>query len=264
MAQADEKKLELQFKYIRKLKRLKGPMIRKMHKEVFRGTKYNVSIVKPHRNLLERRLLLLFMMKNYHYPKGSGPRIMFFKFARCILKEEYHPLPRKEEEDFKRREQFKQTQLFTKDNVNTMAHNQIDRYLNEFGIYVEIPYSKKRKLLWELHRLPTTKLPKTLNESGKVIDPRHLDKVRFDNQFNLRDLILENPNMCYPEFCSAYGNIMPTVSRDSFKSTRSHLKRSGYIMPDLRGSSEAVVIKGKKTKRGKTLYEQRRNGKWED
>ena len=197
-------------------------------------------------------------MKNYHYPVQSGPRIQFFAYARAILKKEYHPIPEKEVEERDRKEQYKQTELFTKDNINSMSHNQIDRYLNEFGWYIDKPYRMKRKVLWELHRLPWQKLPKTLDSAGKVISSRELNKVRMSNRYTLVDLILANPMMCYPEFCQTYGDLMPTVSRNSYKVARSNLKKAGYPIPDLRGSTQSVIVKGKKTKRGEKLHDQRK------
>lgn len=246
-------KLASQFAYLKKLKRMALPKLRKHHKEVFRGTRYDVKLVKPHRALIEKRCFYLFCMKHYHYPKGSGPRVAFFKLARETLKKTYHPLPAKEEEELTRQEQYKATELFTKDNINLLSHTQVDKYLTTFGIYVEVSYRKKRKLLWELHRLPVNRLPTTLNETGKPVSPRAYGRMRMQNAMSLRDLILANPTMTYGEFTERYGDKMPMTSRASFKVTRSQLKKSGYNMPDLRGAAQSVTRKGETTERGRKL-----------
>lgn len=256
--EGDGEKLKSQFVYLRRIKRMIPATLRKHHREVMRGTKYaKTKLVKPPRSLIEKRCFYLFCMKHYHFPRGSAPRIMFFKLAKATLMQGFNPLPPKEEESRKKREQYEMTHLFSKVSINAMHHNQVDKYLLAFGIHVEVPYKQKRMLLWELHRYPTRLLPKTMSEKGAIMRPRHLEKMRLENTWNLRDLILENPTMGYVEFSERYGNDMPMTSSGSFKVTRSQLKRAGYEMPDLRKHGQAVIKKDKTTKRGKKLNARR-------
>jgi len=249
--------VKLQFDYLKKLKKMKIGKLRKEHREVMNQTKWaDVKIVKPYRALLERRLFIFFCLCHYHYPKGSTPRLTFFRKAKKELAKPFNPLPPPQEEKRRRKEQYKQTILFTKRNINEMHINQVDKYLAEFSIYVDIRNRDKRKLLWEYHRLPTSMLAKTLNEAGEVVYPRRLGALRMQNKWVLRDLICENPTMTYGQFTERYGDKMPNVSRASFKVTRSQLKTAGYELPDLRGQAQAVIKNGRKTKRGEALKSQ--------
>ncbi len=53
------------------------------------------------------------------------------------------------------------------------------------------------------------------------------------NRYYLRDLILENQGMSFASFRVRYGHVMPRVTRASFDTTRSLLRRVGYPIPTL-------------------------------
>jgi len=247
-------KLKKQFDYLRKLKKMSFSKLRTHYREQISDTPYkNTKMVKAPRAEYEKRCFYLFCMRNYHYEKNTSPRIMFFKLAKSVLLKDWEPLPKDQERERTRKLQYSQTQLFTKNSINSMPIVAVERYLTEFGIYVDIPNKDKRRLLWELHRLPASKLPKTLNENGEVVSPRGLDRTRLNNQYCLRDIILENPSMTYNEFIERWGDKMPQTSRNSFKVTRSQLKKAGYALPDLRIHGQAVTRNGKVTPRGRIL-----------
>ena len=87
----DEAKLEKQFKYLRMLKALNVPELRKVHKEIFpKGHRFYAKIpMHMHRSIIERRLFYYFAASNYHFPDKHPLTKEFRRKARHILSNGY-------------------------------------------------------------------------------------------------------------------------------------------------------------------------------
>lgn len=227
--------LHQQFKYLRKLKALTEPALRKEHKQVFQGTRFDALVPKwMHRSVMERRLFLIFAIKNYHYPKTHELYIRFKKEVKSALDPASLPNRRRGG-----KEHVTKTQAyFSRVNIQTMPINEVDRYLVEQNLYVDAKETLRRKVLWEWFN-------KAGDDGDTVTSVTPRNKGQINNQFGLRDLILANPSLCYADFMVKFGVQMPTVSRTSFNNARCILRKAGYTIPRLpRGPSRPAIVTG--------------------
>jgi len=242
--------LAQQFKYLRKVKRMKMGKLRHLHDSTFAGTKYSVRIPKwMHRGMMERRLFFYFCMRNYHYPKGSQIRKEFRRKAKHILSRDYidglDPAQ-------VAKQTLKEGLNFTATHIKAMPIVEVDRYLASLSLFVEGPQHLRRKVLWEWFNKPSQDLIPHFNDRGK----RVRKTGPLNNKYNLRDLILQHPSLPYEDFEQAFGDQMPTVTRNSYNATRSTLRKAGYDIPRLHfGRQHPNVIRGEygQLVRGKTL-----------
>ena len=86
----EKDKVVLQFRYLRKLRRMPLHKLKRIHKKTFLTSAFAVKIPNwIHRTVYERRLFMLFCLKNYHFPKDHPITKEFRDRARYILSEEY-------------------------------------------------------------------------------------------------------------------------------------------------------------------------------
>jgi len=225
-----------QFKYLRKLRRMPLRRLRYLHKKTFETSAFNVKIPKwIHRSVLERRLFVLFCVKNYHYPKDHRITVQFREQAKHILSEHYIASISPEQHV---EEVVKQAEIFSLENIDKMPLIDVDRYLIGAGIYLEATENQRRKVLFEYFNHP---ISNDIADGGL----RRRRKGRLNNSFKLRDLILANPKLSYDDFMLAYSVKMPTVTRGSFNTTRTLLRKAGYAIPDLpKGPWRPVLVVG--------------------
>lgn len=238
-----------QFKYLRKIKKMKILALRAHHNEVFAGSRYSKKIPKwVHRSHLERRLFYAFCIRHYHYPKGHEIRIKFFKVARAFLRKQItvDSVERAEET-------LKNQELYSLANVRSMHINEVDRALSLLGIYVDATTDQRRTLLHEWYNEPLENLVKVLDDEGKLVASRRTG--RLNNQYKLRRLILRFPTMDWETFRLQFADRMPTVSRSSFNNTRSALRRAGYDIPKFTSVGVIRTVNGRKTIGSLTIEE---------
>lgn len=236
-----EEKLARQFKFLKYLKKLSETKLRRLHDKKFVGSTYGVKIPKwMHRSIVERRLFYYFCLKNYHYPKNHEVTKQFRKAAKKYLSKDYVQAKTPEEVT---KERIQDRDYFTGTNIRAMPIAEVDRCLARLGLFVEADERSRRKVLYEWFNEPANKLIRHLNDQGTSVAPRRKGKI--NNQYKLRDLILEHPTLGYDAFMEAFGNEMPTVTRASFNNTRSLLKKAGYEIPPLKkGSPNPAVVTG--------------------
>ena len=225
-----------QFAYLKYLRRLSLRKLRKLHDKVFRGSRYMFSLPGGiPRDFIERRIWTYFCCKNYHYEKGHPVRTEFFRRAKEILSNtKVSELPPEEA----KRERAREHSRFSWDKIQSMPRVELERSLAVAGIYVETTVAMKRQLLYELYHKPKEELPEEVIRNNKT--------SALNNKYVLRDIVIENPRMDYSSFRKTFGNVMPTVSRTSYNSTRTHLRKAGYKLPVLRpGPRNPAIIDGK-------------------
>lgn len=240
-AMHDEAALRLQFKFLRKLKRMKELKLRRLHKETFKGTRFYVAIPKwMHRNVIERRLFIYFAVKHYHYNKEHPIAKEFRRQAKHILSKEYvHGIDPMQQAKIALKEQ----QNFTETNIRAMPITEVDRYLTSLGLFVSGNETLRRRVLWEWFNRPAKELVTHFNDKGQKVKARRTSSV--NNKYRLRDLILENPTLGFHDFIDAFGQEMPTVTRASFNNARCILRKAGYDIPTLQsGPSNPAVVTG--------------------
>lgn len=237
----DNEKLTQSFNYLRQIKNLRIAKLRRMHREVFRYTKWWIKIPKwVHRSLLERRLFYYFCARNYHYPKEHPFTKEFQRKAAHILSKEYAKTT-DAEEDAKQR--IKDLTYFTEANISTLSIVEVDRYLASLGLFIEADEEDRRKVLWEWFNKPSSELVKHQNKKGQFV--RAVRKGEKNNRFYLRDLILQHPTLDYQTFREQFGETMPTVTRTSYSVARCLLRKAGYNIPKLRpGVCNPVLKRG--------------------
>jgi len=237
---ASQQLLKKQFSYLRKLKRLREETLRKLHRKVFKKeSKFYIKVPKwMHRSVIERRLFYYFCARNYHYPDNHHITKEFRKNARHVLSQEYVETL---DPSTLAQNRLKEVEHFTITKIKSMPIVEVDRYLASLSIYVEADENIRRKVLWEWFNTPDRKdLIKHFNKRGKTVT-----RVGLNNQFRIRDLILEHPTLCYADFMDAYGEQMPTVTRASFSNARCILRKAGYDIPPLpKGPQRPAVVTG--------------------
>lgn len=261
--EADQEIIGQQFEFLRKVKTLKEVQLRRMHDRIFSDTKYNVKIPTwMHRSIVERRLFYYYCMTHYHYNEEHPVTKEYMKRARFILSEEYVGGIDK---TLQAKESLKEHLHFSLSAIRSMTIVEVDRYLASLSLYVEAPEEMRRQCLWEWFNKPSADLINHFSGSGTKVAMRR--KGPLNNKYRLRDLILENPSLCYQDFLEAFGQQMPTVSRFSFNNARSMLRKAGYDIPRLKtGICRPAVVYGpyKHPQKGRTLnyYKQteKRNG----
>ena len=235
----DHDKLIAQFNYLSMLKGLREGKLRKMHREVFRYTKWWIKIPKwIHRSLFERRLFYWFCAKNYHYPKEHPFTREFRRKASHILSREYAKNTDPEEDA---RQRLRDLANFSKANIKALEIAEVDRYLASLGLFIEADEPVRRKVLWEWFNRPASELVKHQNRKGKFV--RAIRRGTANNGFYLRDLILQHPTIDFEEFRDRFGDKMPTVTRNSYNVARCLLRKAGYQIPKLHSGTRNPVLK---------------------
>jgi len=239
--EADQTILAGQFEFLRKLKNLKDEKLRRMHDRIFADTKYKVHIPRwMHRSILERRLFYYYCMTHYHYNEEHPVTKEYLKRAKFILSVEYIGGIDKATQA---KEALKEHLHFTISAVRAMSILEVDRYLASLSLYVEAPEEMRRQCLWEWFNKPTADLVKHFSGEGTKVAMRR--KGPLNNKYRIRDLILENPSLSYADFLEAFGQQMPTCSRQSWNNARSILRKAGYDIPRLKtGTSRPAVVYG--------------------
>lgn len=233
--------LQNQFEYLRKLKKLPEMRLRKLHKNIFRNSRFFVKIPRwMHRSIIERRLFYYYAANNYHYPKDHAFTREFRRKAKHILSEEYLGTidPK---EDAKQR--IKDLAQFNGPNIRAMSIVEVDRYLASLGLFIDADEDLRRQALYEWFNSKPVNLVQHHNSDNRLV--RAHRKGNLNNKFYLRDLILDNPTLSFSEFRERYGEQMPTVTRESYNVQRCLLRKSGYSIPFLpRGPSNPTVRRG--------------------
>lgn len=228
--------LKEQFNYLKKLRQMSIPKLRRLHSKTFDRTKWRLRLPGGiPRDFIEKRLWTIYCVRNYHYPPDHEVTQEFRKLAKQILSDT-HVVDLSPEE--KLRARAKEFEQFSWESIQEMELNEVDRWLALVGIYVDCKPSYRRQLLYEFYHKPKEDLPPDVVRNNRA--------ARTNNRYVLRDLVIKNPRLCYDEFMKEYGDRMPTVSRDSFNSTRSALRRAGYKLPALRpGPKNPAIRRGK-------------------
>lgn len=239
--EADQQAIAQQFEFLRKLKNLKEEKLRKMHDRIFDKTKYKVRIPRwMHRSVVERRLFYYFCMSHYHYDENHPVTKAYMKQAKFVLSPEYLGGIDKTTQA---KEALKEHMNFSASKIRAMTMVEVDRYLASLSLYIEAPEEIRRQCLWEWFNRPSSDLVKHFSDSGTQVAARRTGLL--NNKYRLRDLILENPSLCYNDFLEQFGEQMPTVSRFSFNNARSLLRKAGYEIPELkRGICRPAVVYG--------------------
>jgi hypothetical protein len=245
-------KLNEQFEYLKKIRKMKELALRRFHDTTFIGTRYSVKVPRwMHRSIVERRLFYYYCLRNYHHPKLSIVYQEFKVIARRILSKEY--LDNKTPEQITK-EELRNTDNFTATNIRAMPIVEVERYLTGLALFVDGSEKQKRKVLYEWFNARSKDLPLHHNTDGRKVARRRTGKL--NNKYKLRDLILSHPMLNFDDFRMQFGNEMPTTSRSSFNNTRTLLRKAGYDIPPLKmGPSNPVVVSGMNgiTKRGRYL-----------
>ncbi len=196
---------------------------------------HSVYYVRPTKDIprdwIEQRMFYAYCLKHSAYPEGSPERKLFERKAKEVLTA---PPPTDIPADVIKKRELKKRVLFTKSNIRNMDIKEVDAYLAVLGItIIDQPPKVRRYVLWEFYNKRASELIHLRsNRNTRKIARR--PKSEEDNHFVLVDLILRFPKMGWPEFQETFGEIMPSVSRQSFYNTRTHLrKKYGDILPKL-------------------------------
>lgn len=221
-----EERLEGQFLYMEKLKKLGKMALRDHHDQKFHGTIWWQIMPKAVPNWwIIRRCFYKFCLENYHYPEDSEPYRKFKELAVGKLKERWgghRVLPLEE----KTLLEAKAAGQFSWEEVEKMTMNEVDRYLVALGLWADVSQKRRRQMLFEFFNMEFDDI-----ETRKV---RKYSNGRLNNKYFLRDLILDHPTMTYEEFKVRYGKDMPTTSYHSFGQQRYYLRKAGYDIPRLK------------------------------
>lgn len=241
MLKEAERLLAEQMRFLRRIKTMKESKLRRLHDSTFIGTKYAFKVPRwMHRSVLERRLFYFFCVKHYHYEREHPIAVEFRKKARFMLSKDYITGLDPAEQA---KQALKEEQNFTVTNIKAMPIVEVDRYLASLSLYVEGPERSRRRVLWEWFNKPSSQLIGHLNHDEEKVTPRK--KGALNNKYRIRDLILQNPRICYADFMDAFGAQMPTVTRESFNNARCILRKAGYDIPRLpNGPSRPAVVSG--------------------
>lgn len=241
----DTRQFKEQMRVLVRLKKRSLRKLRRMHKEVFAGTEWFVRLPEwMSKDTIVRRLWFYYCYTHYHYPDDHEVTIHFRKRAAEFL--DPANLTERHEEEVARN-QLRDLERFSKTNILTMDINQIDRYLaglGRAGIHVDAPEDVRRRILWEYFNLPQSLIIRTNNAKGNRV--RRYRHGRINNKWALKDLILVNQGMGYDAFRATFGEVMPTVTRSSFNTARSLLRKMGYQIERIKpGPAHPVVVEDK-------------------
>jgi hypothetical protein len=227
-----------QLRYIRKVKLMTRKDLVEQYAKLYRNSKYFVSINgRTDRGWIEDRVILMYCAKNNCFVKGSDEYIKFKKQIKETL-----AVPIKvADKEFK--ERLSSRILFTRVNIAKMQEFEVEAYLSFFGYGIDGTLKEKRRALWEIYNKQSSDLPYVLSSrtQKEVLVRRHGKSSA--NVFVLSDILLRHRDMGWPEFKEAYGDLMPSVTRNSFYVARARMrKRFGeHIMPRLPKSSNSIT-----------------------
>lgn len=229
--QIDSEKLKAQFVYLNKLRRMSHYRLREEHDRVFCNTRWKTDARLFTKEWIVKRLFFYFSAKNYH---STGAALKIFRDqAKKVL--DYLPKEQYKSEE-KKLIELRDSGYLSREGIQKLPINEVDGYLSVIGLYAKVSEQMRRKLLTAYLYSPTAnKIRKTGN-------------VRIKNKFVLRDMILKFPNLNYFEFMARFGDVMPTVSRNSFTAARKHLRLAGYNIGKLRPGPARPAIINKRAK----------------
>ena len=197
--------------------------LRQLYEKAFYESVYYIKWTPDiHRDYIEKRLFYAYALKHPCYPKGSDELRHFKKVAKSVFLEPPESAKKRQGgRDLKR--DVKKRMLFTKRNIRKMSEKEVDAYLTMIGITLtDVGIAYKRKVLWEFFNLRTRDLPLLKSNAGKR---KAAIRPKKKNKFELTQLILAFPSMGWPEFQEAFGDVMPTVQRQTFYSCRYKIKK---------------------------------------
>lgn len=210
--------------------------LRIKHDVLFRGTKYFIPAKQLDRSQIERRMFFYFAARYPCYKDPADTRI-FRKKARDVLFE-VSEVRTKEEilaEDLKNRV------LFTRKRIRQMSDKQVDAYLMVLGYNIQGSPAMKRKALWEYYRAGNWDLPQNTKLTKRKIGRLRKLNSYEDNHYVLMDIILHFPTMGWREFEENFGELMPSVTQNSFYVTRHKLRKIyGFELPRLKPGAKPI------------------------
>lgn len=223
----DRKKLQFQFDYLAKIRKLRLRRLVELHNDTFEGTKYWIPTECFTREELVKRLWYYFAAKNYH--EDGQLRKVFFERAKQYLT--HNPLKERQIKETKLQELLEQGYL-TEKRIYELQIQEVDTFLSILGLWTDVGPDRRRKILL-----------------AYIINPKSRRTVRkwlgrrpgLDNLYCLEDIMIKYPSMKYIEFRSKFGASMPTTTRESFDQQKYRLRKLGKI--------EKFIPKGKKSRR---------------
>ena len=224
--------LRKQFQYLAKIRGWSRGHLRQVHERIFIGTKYYVDAARCPRDYLEKRLLSRFQLKHPHFT-DKHPK--YREWRRATRNKLLEPPPAEVDEAMERKLEMRERVLFTRDRIASMDERLVDAYLQAIGLTVDADATTKRKVLWEYYNTKSYETP-VGNQLTRRKRGFRQKKIRGPetNEYVLQDVILRFPYMGWPEFREYLGDVMPTVTSNSFYVARCILrKRYGIELPRL-------------------------------
>ncbi len=227
----DEEAFQLQQTFLQRLQKMPLKELKFLHRETFNKLKSKFNPPWMPRVVWERRLFLLFASRNYHQEGAEKKR--FLSLSKDVLTSTFKG-NYLESIDKQVQRTMNTHGNFTAEQIASMDLDTVERFLIKLGYEWEADSLRLRdlkQLLWEYFNLPASETWKTRTQRDG--ETRRLKKPH-NFSMKLRDVLLENREMGWIEFCDKFGERMPAVTHGSFRTSRYDLKKMGHDMPPLK------------------------------